>query len=105
MTPSTPTVGIGGDAWALVEAGAYPVELDATFESQRNSPFDGTLAGSFRPHPLFYSKTDEHRATAYNATEPNVVRDIVLSSAGRVQREMPIPVEHGPPSTTAASDF
>jgi carotenoid cleavage dioxygenase-like enzyme len=89
-------VGIGGRTWALVEAGAYPVELDTTFESQRHNPFDDTLAGSFSAHPHFDPKTCEHHAIAYDATEPNVVRHIVLSSAGRVLREMPIPVEHGP---------
>src|SRR6185436_8438757 len=50
-TVNTNVVGIGGRTWAIVEAGAYPVELDATFESQRHNPFDGTLAGSFTAHP------------------------------------------------------
>ena len=95
-TVNTNVVGIGGRTWALVEAGAYPVELDATFDSQRHNPFDGTLAGSFTAHPHFDPKTGEHHAIAYDATEPNVVRHIVLSSTGRVLREMPIPVEHGP---------
>ena len=95
-TVNTNVVGIGGRTWALVEAGAYPVELDTTFESQRHNPFDGTLVGSFTAHPHFDPKTKEHLAIAYDATEPNVVRYIVVSSEGRVLREMPIPVEHGP---------
>jgi len=95
-TVNTNVVGIGGRTWALVEAGAYPVELGATFESQRHNPFDDTLAGSFTAHPHYDPKTGEHLAIAYDATEPNEVRHIALSSAGRVLREMPIPVEHGP---------
>jgi carotenoid cleavage dioxygenase-like enzyme len=95
-TVNTNVVGIGGRTWALVEAGAYPVELDETFDSQRHNPFDNTLTGSFTAHPHFDPKTNEHHAIAYDATEPNVVRHIVLSSAGRVLREVPIQVEHGP---------
>lgn len=95
-TVNTNVIGIGGRTWALVEAGAYPVELDETFDSQRHNPFDGSLAGSFSAHPHLDPLTGEHHAIAYDATEPNVVRHVVLSSAGRVLRELPIAVEHGP---------
>jgi carotenoid cleavage dioxygenase len=68
MTPvNTNVVGIGGRTWALVEAGAYPVELDRTFESQRYNPFDDTLAGSFTAHPHQDPKTGEYLAIAYEA--------------------------------------
>ena len=95
-TVNTNVMGIGGRTWAIVEAGAYPVELDSAFEWQRHNPFDDTLAGSFTAHPHFDPKTDEYHAIAYDATEPIVVRHIVLSSAGKVLQEMPIAVEHGP---------
>jgi 8'-apo-carotenoid 13,14-cleaving dioxygenase len=60
-TVNTNVVGIGGRTWAIVEAGAYPVELDAALEWQRHNPFDDTLAGSFTAHPHFDPKTGERR--------------------------------------------
>jgi 8'-apo-carotenoid 13,14-cleaving dioxygenase len=95
-TVNTNVVAIGGRTWALVEAGAYPVELDYTFDAQRHNPFDGTLAGSFTAHPHFDPETGEHHAIAYESTDREVVRHIVVSSQGKVVRETPIAVEHGP---------
>ncbi|MBV9892101.1 MAG: carotenoid oxygenase family protein [Rhizobacter sp.] len=95
-TVNTNVVAIGGRTWALVEAGAYPVELDATFDSQRRNPFDGTLAGSFTAHPHLDFETGEHHAIAYESTERNCVRHVVVSPHGKVVRETPIAVEHGP---------
>ena len=95
-TVNTNVLGIGGRTWALVEAGAYPVELSDTLDQQAHNPFDGTLAGSFTAHPHRDPLTGEFHAIAYEATDPDIVRHVVLSAEGRVVREMPIAVQHGP---------
>ena len=93
---NTNVMAIGGRTFALVEAGSYPVELGDSLETQAYNPFDGTLAGSFTAHPHRDPLTGEHHAVAYEPAEPEVVRHIVLSPEGRVVRELPIPVKHGP---------
>ncbi len=95
-TVNTNVVGIGGSAFALVEAGSFPVELSETLEEQRYNPFDGTLGGSFTGHPHRDPQTGEHHAIAYDADVGSVVRHVVVSDAGRVVRDVPIAVRHGP---------
>ncbi len=95
-TVNTNVVDIGGRAFALVEAGSFPVELSDTLEEQRYEPFGGTLAGSFSGHPHRDPLTGEHHAIAYDGSVWNAVRHVVVSAAGRVVRDVAIPVEHGP---------
>lgn len=95
-TVNTNVVDIGGRAFALVEAGSFPVELSDTLEGQRYNPFDGTLAGSFTGHPHFDPLTREHHAIAYDGNVQDAVRHVVLSATGEVIRDVPIEVEHGP---------
>ena len=66
-TVNTNVVEIGGRAFALVEAGSFPVELSETLEEQRYNPFDGTLGGSFSGHPHRDPLTGEHHAVATTA--------------------------------------
>lgn len=93
---NTNVLAIGGRTWALVEAGAYPVELREELDSEAHNPFDGTLTGSFTAHPHRDPLTGESHAIAYDALMPDRVRHVVLSDAGRVVRELSIPVENGP---------
>ena len=93
---NTNIVAFGGRAFALVEAGSFPVELSGTLEAQRYNPFDGTLAGSFSGHPHRDALTGEHHAIAYEGGVSDVVRHVVVSEEGRVVRDVPIAVEHGP---------
>ena len=95
-TVNTNVIGVAGRTWALVEAGAYPVELSDTLESQASNPFDGTLAGSFTAHPHRDPLTGEHHAVAYEADQPETVRHIVVTDEAKVIRETPITVKHGP---------
>ena len=95
-TVNTNVIDIAGRTWALVEAGSYPVELNETLDEQTYNPFDGTLEGSFTAHPHRDPLTGEHHAIAYEATDPNTIRHIVLSPEGKVIRELPIAVKHGP---------
>ena len=95
-TVNTNVIDIAGRTWALVEAGSYPVELSETLENQRYNAFDDTLAGSFTAHPHRDPLTGEHHAIAYEASDPSTVRHVVLSPEGKVVREEPIAVSHGP---------
>ena len=93
---NTNVLGIAGRTFALVEATSYPVELSHTLEEQTYNPFDNTLAGSFTAHPHRDPLTGEHHAIAYESTDQNTIRHVVLSPEGKVVREQPITVQHGP---------
>ena len=95
-TVNTNVIGLAGRTFALVEAGSYPVELSDTLDEQTYNPFDDTLIGSFTAHPHHDPLTGEHHAIAYEATDPDTVRHVVLSQEGLVVREEPIAVKHGP---------
>ena len=95
-TVNTNVVAIGGRAFAVVEAGSFPVELSEDLEGQRYNPFDGTLGGSFSGHPHWDPLTGDHHAIAYDGGVWDAVRHVVVSAQGEVVRDVPIPVEHGP---------
>ena len=95
-TVNTNVVAIGERAFAVVEAGSFPVELSSTLEEQRYSSFDGTLDGSFSGHPHRDPQTGEYHAVAYDGSIWDAVRHVVVSAAGNVIRDVPIPVQHGP---------
>ena len=95
-TVNTNVVEIGGRAFALVEAGSFPVELSETLEQQRYNPFDGTLEAGFTGHPHRDPVTGEHHAITYDGSVWDTVRHVVVSAAGGVIRDEPIPVHDGP---------
>ncbi len=95
-TVNTNVVAIGGRAFALVEAGSFPVELSPTLEAQRYSSFEGTLRGSFSGHPRRDPATGEMHAIAYDGNVWDAVRHVVVSDAGLVTRDVAIAVKDGP---------
>ena len=95
-TVNTNVVDVAGRTFALVEAGSTPVELSDDLGSQLYNPFDGTLAGSFTAHPHRDTATGEHHAICYEGTKPGEIRHVVIAASGKVVREEPIAVEHGP---------
>lgn len=95
-TVNTNVVEIAGRTWALVEAGSYPVELDETLDEQTYNAFDDTLQGAFTAHPHRDTLTGEHHAIAYEAGNPDTIHHVVLDPNGKVIREEPIRVQHGP---------
>lgn len=95
-TVNTNVVGIAGRAFALVEAGSTPVVLGENLTDQAYSDFDGTLDGAFSAHPHLDPLTGEQHAVCYDAHNPAEVRHVVVGADGRVRREEPIPVRHGP---------
>ncbi|GAA3720545.1 carotenoid oxygenase family protein [Sphingomonas cynarae] len=95
-TVNTNVVALAGRAFALVEGGSYPVELSDTLDEQRYDDFGGSLAGSFTAHPHRDPLTGEHHGICYEGRRPNEIRHVVLDRSGKVVREEPIAVEHGP---------
>ena len=95
-TVNTNVVDVAGRSFALVEAGSFPVELSETLDAQSYNPFDGTLKGSFTAHPHRDPLTGEQHAICYEATDPDTIRHVVLDPQGKVVREQPIVVRHGP---------
>jgi len=95
-TVNTNVVGHAGKTWALVEAGGFPVELGDQLQTVAHNPFEGSLKGSFSAHPHLDTATGELHAICYEATDPNTIRHVVVAADGRVKREEPIAVQHGP---------
>jgi len=95
-TVNTNVLDIAGRTFALVEAGSYPVELSEDLGDQRYNPFEGGLNGSFTAHPHRDPLTGEMHAICYEALDWNVIRHVVIDAEGRVIREEPVPVQHGP---------
>jgi carotenoid cleavage dioxygenase len=88
--------GIAGRIFALVEAGSFPVALSDDLETQAYDAFGGTLHDSFTAHPHLDPSTGEQHAICYNASQPGLIRHVVIDNGGRAIREEPIPVKHGP---------
>lgn len=95
-TVNTNVLAHGGQTWALVEAGGWPVRLDDTLGTVAHDPFGGTLRGSFSAHPHRDPTTGELHAICYEATDETTLRHVVVGVDGRVRREEPIAVKHGP---------
>jgi 8'-apo-carotenoid 13,14-cleaving dioxygenase len=95
-TVNTNVLGHAGSIWALVESGGYPVRITPELETIAHDPFGGTLNGSFSAHPHLDPLTGEMHAICYDATQPTVIRHVVVAADAKVRRELPITVKHGP---------
>ncbi len=93
---NTNVMGFAGKTWAFVEAGAYPVELDDDLKTVSHNPFEGTLKGSFSAHPYLDHATGEMHAICYDGADQKFIRHVVVGKDGKVRREEPISVVHGP---------
>jgi carotenoid cleavage dioxygenase len=95
-TVNTNVIGLAGKIWALVEAGCAPVLLDENLGTLAYDDFGGTLRGSFSAHPHLDPLTGEMHAVTYDPRNPTVIHHVVVTADGRVSREEPVPVRHGP---------
>ena len=93
---NTNIVGHAGKIWAIVEAGGYPVEVSDELETRAHSDFDGTLGESYSAHPHLDPETGEMHAICYEAMHPDTLWHKVVGADGKVKRDEPIPVRHGP---------
>lgn len=95
-TANTNVLGHAGKIWGLVEAGGKPVELGPDLETIAHNPFEATLQGGFSAHPHLDPETGEMHAICYEGEDQTIIRHVVVGRDGKVRREEPIRVKHGP---------
>jgi carotenoid cleavage dioxygenase len=95
-TVNTNIVPHAGQTWAVVEAGGYPVRVGPDLESIAHDPFGGSLKGSFSAHPHLDPDSGELHAICYEGPNQDTIRHVVVDRDGKVRREEPIAVKHGP---------
>jgi len=95
-TVNTNVLGHAGKTWALVEAGGYPVQLGEELQTVAHDNFGGSLRGSFTAHAHRDPASGELHGICYEATDHDHIRHVVVGVDGRVRREEPIAVKHGP---------
>jgi 8'-apo-carotenoid 13,14-cleaving dioxygenase len=95
-TVNTNVLGHAGKIWGLVEAGALPVELGPDLETIAHNPFGGSLQNGFTAHPHLDPETGEMHAITYLGVDQNTIHHVVVDAQGKVRREEPIKVKHGP---------
>lgn len=93
---NTNIIGHAGKLWALVEAGALPVELDGELESRAHGLFATGLRAGFTAHPHLDPATGELHAICYDGFDPRRLHYLVLDHDGRLLRKVAVPVQHGP---------
>ncbi|HTW76092.1 MAG TPA: carotenoid oxygenase family protein [Steroidobacteraceae bacterium] len=93
---NTNVIGHAGRIWALVEAGALPVQLDAQLATERHGYFDAPLLRAYSAHPHRDPDSGELHAVCYDGLERRQVRHVVVDRAGAVLRDLAVPVRHGP---------
>ncbi len=95
-TPNTNVIGHAGAIWAIVEAGGTPVRLDEHLSTVAHDAFGATLGHAFSAHPHADPASGELHAICYHALVQDTVWHVVVGADGRVRREEPIAVRHGP---------
>jgi len=91
---NTHVIGHAGRTWALVEAGAPPVELTADLGTVGANPFFGTLADrGFSAHPKVDPDTGDLHAMCYHWPDwMDHLQYVHVGKDGRVVRTVNIPV-------------
>ncbi|MDH4146174.1 MAG: carotenoid oxygenase family protein [Acidimicrobiia bacterium] len=94
FSANTNVIGIAGRTFAIVEAGAVPVELDDELATVGPSDFDGTLPWGFSAHPKVDPATGKLHAVAYWWGWGNKVQYVVVGADGRVERHRDVSMVH-----------
>ena len=92
---NTNVVGLGGRTFALVEAGARPVELSFELDTVEHSSFGGTLPNGFTAHPKVDPASGDLNAIAYHCALHHQ-QYVVVGPDARVRQVEQIEVDHGP---------
>ena len=72
------------------------MRLNDELDTLAHDPFGGTLKNAFSAHPHLDPATGEMHAITYYAMDPAQIHHTVVDASGKVIREEPIAVEHGP---------
>jgi carotenoid cleavage dioxygenase len=94
-TANTNVIGHAGRTFAIVEAGARPVELGYELETIGRCDLDGTLPNGYTAHPKRDPETDELFAASYHWAIPGI-QYTVVDRDGRVRKLETIDVPDGP---------
>ena len=92
---NTNVIGHAGKTFAIVEAGAVPVELSYELETLTRTDFGGTLPAGFTAHPKADPDTGELHAVAYY-WEWNHIQYVKVGADGAVKRTVEVPVPGSP---------
>ena len=93
---NTNVLALGGTTYAIVEAGAPPIELTDELETVGPSDFSGTLDQVFSAHPKRDPRTGEWHVATYYWAWGNKIRYLCLSPDGRVKRQVDVETPGGP---------
>jgi carotenoid cleavage dioxygenase-like enzyme len=94
-TANTNVVGIDGRTFAIVEAGARPVELSYELDSIEHTDLGGTLPNGYTAHPKVDPATGDLHAIAYHWALPHL-QYLVMGSDAEVKQVEAIEVPDGP---------
>ncbi|MEY2581292.1 MAG: carotenoid cleavage oxygenase, partial [Ilumatobacteraceae bacterium] len=92
---NTNVIGHAGRTFAIVEAGARPVELGYELETLQRSDLDGTLPNGYTAHPKRDPESGELFACSYHWAVPGL-QYTVIDRDGRVRKLETIDVADGP---------
>jgi carotenoid cleavage dioxygenase-like enzyme len=93
---NTNVIGHAGKTFAIVEAGAPPIEMSYDLETVRVSNLDGTLPHAYSAHPKRDPLTGELHVMTYFWGWGNQVQYLVVGTDGRVRKHIDIPTTGGP---------
>jgi carotenoid cleavage dioxygenase len=83
----------GGSLWALVEAGAMPVEMDVELNTKKHGLFDSAMAQGFTAHPHLHPDTGELHGVCYDGLVHDHARYVIVGKDRQVRRNIRIPVK------------
>ena len=93
FSPNTSVWGLGGTTWALVEAGALPVELGYELDTVCRNDFFGTLQTGFTAHPKVDPATGDMHAICYAWQDLfDHVQYVVIGTDGRERSTVKVPL-------------
>ena len=94
---NTNIINFAGKIWALVEAGAYPIEVNSELESKRHHLFENDDPDlPFTAHPHIDPDTGDIHAVCYDGLTHNKVFYLHIDAQGKLKNHVEIPVQHGP---------
>lgn len=93
---NTNVIGHAGRTFAIVEAGARPVELTDELETICHTDLDGTLPHGYTAHPKRDPRTGELHAVSYHWARPEVLEYTVIDPGGRVRHRVDVAVPGNP---------
>ena len=93
---NTNVIGHAGKTFAIVEAGAPPIEMSYNLDTVRVSNLNGTLPHAYSAHPKRDPLTGELHVMTYFWGWGNQVQYLVVGTNGQVRKHIDIPTTGGP---------